>query len=308
MNLDANYMKEYKNDSNLIRWEVNKNCNFHCNYCDIWKKEDEKAKIQIDITKLQKGLECFHGNWRIDITGGEPFLEKNFVEICQVLTEKHFISINTNLSTSNVFDFAEKISPEKCKYFNASVHIAEREKSDKGLKIFIEKIRHLQYKGFYPTAIYVTHPNLFERMKSDIAYLETNGVERVHILIFRGWHKEKLYPVSYTTAQRALLLSMNAYYLDFEVLNNKHFDFYGHLCHAGQNFFVMDREGNIRRCTSIDKSYGNLFEKTIRFDKKIKPCSQKNYLCPYECLEFGLDKKANRFSILKDRLVSKYLT
>lgn len=293
------------NNRNLIRWEINKKCNFQCIYCDIWEKEDENAKIPIDITKLQKGLECLQGVWQIDMTGGEPFLEKNFVEICQVLTEKHFISINTNLSTINVFDFAEKISPEKCEYIHASVHIAEREKSDKELKTFIEKIRHLQNKGFYPTAVYVTHPKLFDRMKSDIAYLETTGIERVRIQIFRGWYNEKIYPQSFTNDQRAFLTSLNANYPEFEVLNREHFDFYRHLCFAGQKFFVMNRQGDIRRCTNVSKSYGNLFEKSMRFDEKIKPCPQVNYLCPHECLEHSIDKKAGIIWRIKENVLGK---
>lgn len=298
-------MKESQNNRNLIRWEINKKCNFHCIYCDIWEKEDEKAKIPIDITKLKKGLECLQGVWQIDITGGEPFLEKNFIEICQILTEKHFISINTNLSTSNIFDFAEKVPSEKCIYIHASVHIAEREKNDKGLKSFLEKIVFLQGKGFYPTAVYVTHPDLFGRIESDIAYLESNGVERVRIQVFRGWHDQKMYPLSFTQVQRAFLATLKANYPEFEVLNREHFYFFRHYCYAGQRFFVMNRNGNIRRCTNVDKNYGNLFEQSIRFDEKLKPCQQTSYLCLHECLAYSLDKKPGIISRLKGSILDK---
>ncbi|MDD4215452.1 MAG: radical SAM protein [Bacteroidales bacterium] len=301
-------MKGYQNDSNLIRWEITRKCNFQCDYCGITYDNDKK-KIQspIDISKLAESLNFLKGNWRFDITGGEPLIEGNIIDICREITKTQHISLNTNLSNDKVFDFADIIDPTRCSYILTSVHIAEREKREKNLNIFIKKILYLQEKGFVVTAFYVAHPVLFERIKSDIELLKSSGVYNVRIQIFRGNFNKKNYPNSFTSEQKAFLETMDANYPEFEILNNSQFNFRGRLCLAGKKYFVMDRNGNLRRCLNYNKSYGNFFDKTFRFDKNPLPCPKSEYICPHECIEFGLDKKGGRLSILKEIFVNKYM-
>lgn len=233
------YKKDTINASNLlnqITWLINEQCNFHCDYCIqgiVGKKSELKP---IDIIRISESLNCLRGEWHFIINGGEPFLEKNFTEICREITKKHYISIITNLSTENVFDFADHIDPGKCRFIHASVHITERKKRDPKLSLFIEKMIYLQDKGFNITAFYVTHPLLFERIKSDIAYLKSNGIQRTSIKIFTGMYNGKYYPSSFNSEQKEFLEGMEAEYPELEILN-KSYNFYGQLCLAGQCFF-----------------------------------------------------------------------
>lgn len=168
-------MEELWLNLNHIKWNMNSQCNFQCHYCISAKDLNNNPTIKpIDISKLSEALNFLKGNWHIGITGGEPFLEKDIIDICRVITKKHYLSLLTNLSTKNVYHFADHIDPNKVIYINAAVHIIEREKRDIKLNAYIEKMLYLQKKGFNINALYVAHPVLFDRIKADIAYLKSN--------------------------------------------------------------------------------------------------------------------------------------
>ena len=103
------YTGEHK-DKKMITWTINEICNFNCSYCTQWHNKKEGIK-PIDISKLSESLHYLDKDWLFLITGGEPFLEKNFIKICEEITKRHYISLNTNLSTTNFFYFADKINP-----------------------------------------------------------------------------------------------------------------------------------------------------------------------------------------------------
>jgi hypothetical protein len=54
------------------------------------------------------------------------------------------------------------------------------------------------------------------------------------------------------------------------------------VCGAGADFFVMDIEGNVRRCSTLTRSYGNLFQGTAQLDGKPEVCPSRVCNCPYE--------------------------
>jgi len=291
--------------TNKITWIINEKCNFQCSYCGYWRNNRQPSE-PIDIQKLSEGLNCLRGVWHFNILGGEPFLEKNFIDICREITKKNYVSLITNLSTANVFDFADNINPEKCGFINASIHITEREKRDVNLSSFIEKVLYLQEKGFNIRAQYVTFPDLFDRIKSDFEFLKSSGIQKVYIKVFSGEFNGKHYPSSFTTDEKKFLENLGADYHESEILNKSH-EYYGKLCLAGQRSFVMDRDGNLKRCFSVLKSHGNFFEKSIRYDTKTKPCPKNNCDCPYEAIDFVLPSKGNIFSIWKEDYNEKLL-
>jgi MoaA/NifB/PqqE/SkfB family radical SAM enzyme len=271
----------------------------------MWLKDTQKLK-PVEITKLTEGLNYLQKDWMFLITGGEPFLENNFVDICYEITKNHYISLNTNLSTQNIFDFADKIDPERTVFINAAVHIIEREKNDLELKLYIEKILYLQKKGFNIIAYYIAHPILFTRIKSDIEYLKSQGVQKVRIKIFRGIYNNKYYPAAYNSEEKIFLQSMEADYPEFGLLG-KIPSFYGNLCQAGQKFFVMDRSGNLRRCSSLLKYYGNLFDKSIKYDIQTLPCPLRNCGAVYEGIRNGLPAKGKISPIDRLGVIEKYI-
>lgn len=62
-----------------------------------------KNKInKIDIPAFVKMLDRTRKIFKITSTGGEPFLVPNLVEACEKITQRHYISFNTNLVTGEI--------------------------------------------------------------------------------------------------------------------------------------------------------------------------------------------------------------
>ncbi len=305
MRVEKEKLQEFFRSSNKISWYISDKCNFDCFYCGDGHM-GLQSRNAIDMAKLSESLDRLGKDWVFYITGGEPFLEKNYVEICEEITKKHFLSFSSNLTTQNVYDFADRINPGRCLFINASIHPTEREKKDKNFKLFIEKILYLQKKGFNIVAVYVSHPTLFERIKSDFETLRANGVEKANVKLFRGWYNGKPYPESLNAKQMEFLETMEADYPEFEIMHEPP-RFHGNLCIAGQKSFAMDRNGKLVRCSSALKKYGNFFDGTMKTDTKPRPCPKSKYACPHECVEFNLDTKGAHFAMINEDINETWL-
>jgi MoaA/NifB/PqqE/SkfB family radical SAM enzyme len=287
-------MKYFNHQPKTITWYINEHCNYQCSYCDVWKSENNKKNQHINIQKLEKGLELLEAGWRFCITGGEPFLEKNILEICKTICQKHQLAgILTNLSLVDVDDFSSTIPPEKCGFIDVSVHISEREKRDKKLESFLKKILFLQHKGYDIQATYVAYPELFDRIEADFLMLKNKGIKNLKVKNFVGVYDNKQYPASYIRIQRQTMLKLGMDDLEKAVLFNKH-HYLGRLCSAGNRFFAMDREGNLKRCAGSTLDYGNIFDKTMRIDGKIRACDVPSHFCLHDCINRSLPPFTHR--------------
>ena len=50
--------------------------------------------------------------FKIEFTGGEPFLIPNIIEACEELTKKHYIEIISNFTSDRITEFCRVRSPE----------------------------------------------------------------------------------------------------------------------------------------------------------------------------------------------------
>jgi MoaA/NifB/PqqE/SkfB family radical SAM enzyme len=103
-----------------LRIGLTNRCNARCIMCNIWQQEDNTAPSlphEISVEELDKIFarnRSFLGNLRyISLTGGEPTLRRDFVEIWQVL-HKYYpdlnMSFNSNgFSTSKIIGYVENI-------------------------------------------------------------------------------------------------------------------------------------------------------------------------------------------------------
>ncbi|MFP4459830.1 MAG: radical SAM protein [Candidatus Zixiibacteriota bacterium] len=303
---------ELKWESNhIIGWNLNSLCNFKCVYCFCSTEalsNEHPAVGRYSSKHIAKAFNETGLVWRIHMSGGEPFLYPDYINLCKLLSEKHYISINTNLTTKNVFDFGETINPDKVLSINAGLHVLEREKHKDGVKKYIEKFNFLKNKGFEIRSEYVSYPPLFERMKEDIKLLNKNGVEPVNIKIFRGNFEGKHYPEAYSKDQLEFLRDIMIDTRELKIANNR-FDFYGRRCEAGFRSFNMDAAGNLSRCLSTKRSYGNLFTGNYKFDKKARPCPLRYCGCPYEGFRLIKEEKASKaetlIEVLKEKISRK---
>lgn len=174
-----------------VYWLTNETCNFNCEYC--WLYGRDKAKFfggHGDIDSIVNGFNNQGITWLIHMSGGEPFLTPQFIDLCRKVTQRHFISIATNLSTKNVYAFADSIDPSKVAFLHASLHVSERIRL-KGIDEFIKKIHYLQDKGFFVFASYLMHPQLIKSFDKYYVDFKSQGVI-LHPKVFWGLEYSRL--------------------------------------------------------------------------------------------------------------------
>jgi organic radical activating enzyme len=304
------YLDKSDDDECVINWFMTRACNFRCEYCfngNGSSKEDYFDRNKYSPQHIAQSFDRIGRKLRIFMTGGEPFLFPNFIEICGLLTRNYRIGMNTNLSTANVREFASSIDPAKVLAIQASLHIIEREKIPDGLALFIERVKILQEKDFPVRVEYITYPPVIPRMKKDLDFLTDQGIRATNVKIFRGKFQGKSYPDSYSAEERKIItaLSINTRESVILSLNTA---FFGSRCSAGQRFLVLGEDGSLFRCTSSKKSRGNLFAGDATFSKTPKLCSYETCVCPYEGIMFALPNRGNKILAFVARPILRLFT
>jgi len=276
-------LRNPQNDAWLF-WVPTYQCNLECNYCIAgirYISEIYTKTYPINISALKKTLNDSNKIYRIDFTGGEPFLVPNIVELCIELTKKHFIGLTTNLTSKKVKEFAEKINPERVVFINASCHIKELERMNL-LSRYIHNFLLCKNRGFDIKAVEVGYPPLLKESDKYKRFFLEKGIE-LTFSPYHGKYKEKFYPDSYSEKERKIFSltekNINQYYQ------------YGKLCNAGYNVGIIQPDGDIRYCFFINKSLGNIYE-GIKFNDKLIRCPFKLCNCPVNIYDPYLFRKA----------------
>jgi MoaA/NifB/PqqE/SkfB family radical SAM enzyme len=278
----------FQRNEYTMTWQINNLCNYNCAYCGHFVKDDP------DVYKYSPEhiAGCFNKKdrtWHIIITGGEPFLYKNIIELTKLLTARHYISVNTNLSLSKVAEFADTIDPSRVIIINASIHYFVHEEK-KTLENFISNFLYLQEKGFNIVGSYVVYPTLLEHYKNHFAYLHSRGLKNLSVKIFHGNYQNKKYPEAYTENELAEMTTFMCSEIEMpEYL--KYTKFTGLKCSTGRKMLSMMPNGNLERCLSDHTPVGNFFTGKYRLPWSDKKCSVPECLCPYQGMLFSKNKK-----------------
>ncbi len=292
-----NYLSEYQPNKNtpqaqkmfdkgefMVSWFINDNCNFSCNYCGHYNRKPVSPKY--DIQHIAQSFDVFGDCGHIIITGGEPFLYPGFIDLCKLLTEKHYLSINTNLSQASIKDFAEQISHERIIMINAGVHYDYRIDNKIGMDNFIKLYKILSNKNFNVVGSYVIHPAKILQGIKNIQFLKQLGLTNISAKTYYGTYDGKNYPSAYTQMEIDLISSYMLQGLDMpEYL--KYTCFKNKFCLTGKDFFSIEHTGEVLRCNTDKQSYGNLFEKTFIPSKTAEKCTQSTCICPYQGMVYS---------------------
>ena len=279
-------------------WQISKFCNFTCEYCCAYTarvKHPEYKKYSPE--HIARCFDDTGKTWHITITGGEPFLYPQFVELAKFLTNKHYLRVITNLSTNNIYEFADTVPPEKILRVRAGLHIVEREKRNK-VNDFIKKFLYLQDKGINITMEYVTYPSVIPRLEKDMEYFKSYGIE-AELKVYRGRYKIRRYPDAHSGTEKELFYRNPINEEEIKILNNET-NFFGKLCYAGKKSFFMDASGNLFRCVSSGKKYGDFLAGQYHTDEFPKPCPFMKCICPYEGMYATINRKGSAFSIANE--------
>lgn len=276
-------------------------CNFRCSYCFL-SRASLGAKIKRFGTNEQweRGFNATGKTWLIHITGGEPFIYPDFVDLCQRLIQRHYLSINSNLAHRAVDEFTEKIDPARVHFINAAVHLAER-RTRTELESFIARARKLQATGFSTLVSMVMIPKLVEQFPRAARGFAAQGLCLVP-KILRGTFQGKTYPDSYSPREKALLeeyfaASRQAHgevlermgepptidmFSDGRFLNGVP-SYRGKLCGSGHNFVQIQPDGSVVRCGSGQR-LGNILEGDVALLRSPTICDTG--YCPYFCEKY----------------------
>ena len=279
-----------------VQWLITEFCNFDCPYC--WLQDAPKVNRFIGNKDIRKIIDGFNNQgirWLIHMTGGEPFFYPNFLQLCQELTKKHYISINTNLTHRDVLLFSEIINPERVEFLHTSLHITQRNRKE-GFEGFIKNYKTFKKAGFNIFVSYLMYPALFDRYKRDYAYFKSRGII-LHPKVFWGDYFgifdlksikkmryisklkpyfRKYYPDAYSAKQKKLFKDYADKSVQDEIslyakhpsegsrtvdlaLDKKWVDgllsYKGKRCSAGRNVVRMEKDGEVYRCIDETQYY-----------------------------------------------------
>jgi len=229
------------------------------------------------------------------MTGGEPLLHPDFVELCETITKTNKIRFDTNLSlTEKVRDFAQKIDPAQVYSIYAALHIKERERRNE-VESFVENVLMLKKRNFNIRVNYILIPNLIDRFKSDYEQFKTRGIilepkpftglyntitrRHRHYLSRTPNYFEryfiKRYPDSYSENEIEILMELNPNSHIHTAFHSKDMD-----CSAGRTSLYMGMNGNMQKCPSNPKVVGSAFSDIVLQDKN-EPCEVSMCLSYY---------------------------
>ncbi|MCP5063559.1 MAG: radical SAM protein [Ignavibacteriae bacterium] len=278
-------MKKLRNENQKynawLHWDVTKRCNLDCEYC-FGKITDTSMKVHsIDIMKLISNLDKTGKTFRISFTGGEPTLVPNFIEASQKITEKHYISFNSNLISKNINKFAKEIDKDRVLHIHASFHYDELLKKIL-LNRFIENYNLLKSSGFNIYAEAVAHPMLKEKL-DDIKDIANKNSLDLTFAPFYGIYNEQSYPESYSQEE-----------LDLFRISSKEISYFkqwSELCNAGYNTAVVFSNGNVYPCHHVKTKIGNIYGEFV-FNNNLVNCPSKKCGCPLNKYDEYLFEKA----------------
>jgi MoaA/NifB/PqqE/SkfB family radical SAM enzyme len=289
-------------------WHILNTCNYRCSYC-FFSPEFLGGKLHVfaEPEQWRQAFDATGYRWLLHITGGEPSVYPEFVKLCEGLTRKHYISVNSNLSNRTFEDFADRVDPSHVSFINAGLHLEERERRADNA-VFLRNIERLDRKGFRTLISLVGAPSALARFGDAIELLAPLGMFPVPKLL-RGMYEGKRYPDAYTDldkqrfrhyaalarAHYAPMLASSAERPTIDMFKDNDFldgepSYLGLSCEAGRLFVRLDPKGEIFRCGTPD-SIGNVLRGT--FERSSGPAPCETSYCFYFCEKYSKPRETS---------------
>lgn len=263
----------------FFTWYLNNECNYKCSYC---KPQDIKT-IFIGIDKwinIWDGIYDKYGGCHIHISGGEPFIYPDFIELITRLSKKHTLEFSSNLSV-DIKPFIENIRHDKAR-FGGSFHPEFANFDD-----FLKKILLLKENGFEVWVNYVAYPPHLKEMAKYKKLVEESGIP-FSILPFNGKFSGREYPQNYTDDEKKLMTFDDSNEVNKETIDwrtdSKKSSVKGKLCRMGQMYARIYPDAEVYRCCGNGAlRLGNLIDKTFKLLEEPMPCECDNCPC-WRCM------------------------
>ena len=285
-------------------WQLLNTCNYRCAYCFLPPVVlGEKLTVHGEPEAWRRAFDRTGLTWLLHITGGEPTVYPRFAELCQLLTAKHYISFNSNLTQPSIVEVAKRVDPSRVNFINAGLHAEERQLR-KGLTKFLEHAACLKERGFPIFISIVATSDVLSRVDEIVALTEPIGLTPIPKLM-RGAYKSRIYPEAYTVKERSTfiefgtraresyrpLLRVLSERPSIDVFGDGNYvdgtpEFRGRKCSAGEKFVSLQPDGQVYRCEEKQSNYlGNILDDSFQ-PRTGKSRCDSNY-CFYFCLKYA---------------------
>ena len=282
------------NNEGKAIWEITHQCNYHCHYCIF---SCNQKKIVGELTKE----ECFHiidelvahHFKHLKITGGEPFLRNNMIEILQYASSRLIVDISTNASliTPEKVDLLNKI---KLKMIHVSLdgNCIEHE-SVRGKNTYLPTIRGLQAlrnsinKVRIGTVIHLNNENDLEQVILDSCNLCADEI--IFSIMEPVGEQDKSFIK--TKENDELISILQQLKKQYESMIEVNYNFgkqpqYITSCPAGEKFLYINNFGQISPCPWVsEKNPACISQKSLK-DYTLDEVMQEKQL-----VKFLIDKK-----------------
>ncbi len=270
------------NGKKRFTWNIHYDCNYRCPYCFFEGKwEDYRTKnVYIKVEEWFEYWRRIYKNYGccfILITGGEPFIYPNFIELIEELSHIHYpINISTNAS-GDLDSFVRRIDSDR-----VSLSVSFQPGFEK-IDSFLEKVKFLRTYNFNGCINFVAYPPFIK----DISFYKEkfNSIgQELKVIPFWGKYEEKEYPLAYTEEEKELI-GINGEW--FNRVRKK-----GSICPAGYNSALVFPDGKVARCGQIGERrlIGSLFDNNFKLLHEKLPCDAEFCPCDEDRL-FGEEEK-----------------
>lgn len=165
-----------------VIWNIGKRCNYDCSYCSMWVHDNYSPHLSFDdakkfIDSLKDHVKKTKKKIKIGITGGEPFVNPNFLDIIQYISKIEDL-VQLTVVTNGSLPYT--IYEESSKYltnFTVSLHF---EQGKETLDKTVEKIIKLNKidKWFLNVNVMAT-PGKFNELQEVVDKLKNHNVKYI---------------------------------------------------------------------------------------------------------------------------------
>ncbi len=289
------FKKRKMNRINRLIFFVTSRCNSKCSHCFYWKNLN--AKDELSTKEVKKAADSLGKLDWLYLSGGEPFLRPDLIEICRYFVDKCgvkklIIPTNGTLKKQTI-EFVKEIS-SKCRI---KIHVSLdglKDTHDKirGIECFdksislLKKLKELQkrYKFKFNAMITISNKNINEIVSLG-RYLDSLNIH-FSITPIRGSPKDiKLNaPTSkqwikltddlqkntkgFAKGILSFLTTIPKKRMYVDALNGKRSSkgIFGSICEAGNKIGVLEYNGDVRLCELTNK-IGNIKDYNYDFNK-----------------------------------------
>lgn len=275
----------------LFQWHITNRCNLRCAHCyqDTYKGDELTFDQLIGILNQYKDILKY---WRdmgkrvrgnITVTGGEPFVRKDFMDLLQVFHEdkkEYSFAILTNGYFINE-DIANRLSKLQPRFVQVSIEGSEKthesirgkgsyQKAISGLKAlkkakirsFISFTAHKENYLEFPEAVKLGRKLKVDRVWSDRLVPQGNGAEK---LLLTKEETNEFMELMYKERMKA----KQAWFNKTEVSMHRALQFLKaggrpYHCHAGDKLITIMPNGDLYPCRRMPITVGNVLNTPLK--------------------------------------------